>query len=299
VSLSLLFFPPMKASLFLGVLCLWVVRAEGSLWVRGGANGVLSVDLSASAASKGGYLFTSARTGNVLLVGEASRVHCWNQWVNLSVSAVTQGSATDPMLGTYDWATRTFTAAGQGTSPVFAEEFRYYAEHDVFEFVQNFPAGCPGAATLAPPSAGGLGEFNSASSSSASFPSFLADGSTLLSTDLGFVTWQGRFMHDQSTHGLGLNGFAGGSEGGPLALFNATDTQGDALVLSSSDNFMNLILSINPRRDPSSAQCQLIPQTDFEGYDIEPACANVTDSAADCCALCIANAQCRLAPSRF
>jgi len=55
-------------------------------------------------------------------------------------------------------------------------------------------------------------------------------------------------MHDRSSHGIGLSSFEGGSEGGPVCLFEDGRRRTNAVVLSSASNFTNAIFSIRTRR---------------------------------------------------
>jgi len=172
-----------------------------------------------------------------------------------------------------------------GRSLTFVETFIWFQQSDTFAFNQTFPEGCPNMSLSEPPSSsstfhgsagvnasGLVGEFNGAMLPSTRFPGFYLYG-TLAS--LGFVTWQGRFMHDESTHGIGLQGFEGGSAGGPLVLFNTGVKRSSAMVLSSMDQFMSgigAVVNVDPGRtdgggDVDTGQCSLEAGVDFEGCE--------------------------------
>lgn len=136
---------------------------------------------------------------------------------------------------------------------------------------------------------------------------------------LGYQTWLGRFCDDRSSHGVGLQRYQGGMEGGPLLLFNASLPDKHALVLAPMDNFFSSILAL--RGDPRPASCPLasLPlgsganfslvvgasaetprctagdcvleqDVDYDGNDVYSVAA--TPDAGACCAVCQAEPAC-------
>lgn len=91
-----------------------------------------------------------------------------------------------------------------------------------------------------------LQELWSSTETSTHFPSFDFSDQSALHT-LGYVEWHGRFSSDSNSYGVGLENFKGGSEGGPLVLFNTAGelnrSQSHAIVISSFNNFKHAIAS--------------------------------------------------------
>jgi hypothetical protein len=137
--------------------------------------------------------------------------------------------------------------------------FAMDAASGAFIFTQSFPQGAAGGvAILTPTNATGkagvvdpaaarrppprLGEFASSGKPATQFPVFVAGNA---SSELGFVSWAGRFFQSFGSGGGGadaaLAAAAGGAEGGPIVLF-APGAQGLAAVLSPLDNFKSSML---------------------------------------------------------
>ncbi len=57
----------------------------------------------------------------------------------------------------------------------------------------------------------------------ARFPLFYAPGNSSLLSELGFVEWAGEMDSYNNNHGVGLQGYGGGTQSGPLLLFNASE----------------------------------------------------------------------------
>ena len=100
--------------------------------------------------------------------------------------------------------------AASGAAPFFAN-FTCY-ERALAAFSLHFPGGY---AFGAPQGA----------DAAARFPLFFAAGenSTLLSNALGFVEWAGEMDSYENAHGVGLQGYGGGTQSGPLLLFNTSE----------------------------------------------------------------------------
>jgi len=114
-------------------------------------------------------------------------------------------------LGAFSFLSVPWTPAG-GAAPFFAN-FTCYTRA-LASFSLHFPGGY---------------DFGVSSTSdavaSARFPLFYAAGvnSTLLSDDLGFIEFSGEMDSYKNKHGIGLRGYGGGIESGPLVLWNASE----------------------------------------------------------------------------
>eukprot|EP00054_Salpingoeca_dolichothecata_P014978 m.85361 g.85361 ORF g.85361 m.85361 type:complete len:885 (+) comp21264_c0_seq1:72-2726(+) len=213
-------------------------------------------------------------------------VHCNNQWYNandgtLVLHNVTNFTSSDSFLGSFHALTAKW-GFKSSTTQDFETSIYYYPDRDAFVFEQTFTTGCSEAAVDQPTDTSR--EFNSTLVALSEFPSFNASASSYLA-QLGFVTWAGRFSHDKSLHGIGLEGFLGGSSGGPLVLFEPDQVQPSTLVLSTMNNFMSGMLGMSVHQQANSNQtCNFEYNTDYRGNDLK-GIYNVT-SAEDCCDLC-------------
>jgi len=99
------------------------------------------------------------------------------------------------------------TAPSPGTGPFFAN-FTCYGT--LASFSLHFPAGWDFGGSMGADVA-------------ARFPLFYAPGNASLLSELGFVEWAGEMDSYNNVHGVGLQGYGGGTQSGPLLLFNASE----------------------------------------------------------------------------
>ena len=130
------------------------------------------------------------------------------------------GSGEDGALGAYSylsvaWARNGSGGAGAGAGGAglsFVANFTCYQPFSLAAFSLSFPDG----AVL------GLGAEHPATR----FPSFSADaGAAVRSEAMGFVEWAGEMSDYGDKHGVGLAGFEGGRQGGPILLFNKSQLE--------------------------------------------------------------------------
>lgn len=161
----------------------------------------------------------------------------------------------DPKLGPYD-ALRLCWQYGEAYSPRrFNTTFKFFSSTGAVAFEQAFVDGVDNVGLLEQPPLAGRGcltGINTTTLPLSEFPSFRAGPETRLST-LGYTTWAGTCCWRLRVGGgLGLQGFMGGAEGGPLALFDARQTasmlKADAMVMSPLDNFMHNIIALRNAR---------------------------------------------------
>ena len=178
-------------------------------------------------------------------------VHCGGQWYSsadtLDYHSHIENNGTDS-FGSYEALEISWIAA---PAVSLRSVFMYYGASDSVRFRAIFDSPCLQSAVPQPPNAAGR-EFNSSALPLSEFPSFLHSSTTLLST-LGYNTWLGRFCDDRSSHGIGLERYQGGMEGGPLVLFNSSKPSAHALVLAPMDNFFSSIMAL---RGPRNGQQQ-------------------------------------------
>ena len=144
----------------------------------------------------------------------------------------------------------------------------------------------------------------------ARFPLFFAAGenSTLLSPALGFVEWAGEMDSYANAHGVGMQGFGGGTQSGPLLLFNASElvpgaSKPHALVLGPgggagahvAHGVVNLLPAHAPARGAPAAAAACdpatwAPHTDEVGANPAPGFEGgvmvAAGQPAACCAVC-------------
>lgn len=303
--------------------------AATSTWMVSSGGWLLAVDLAPG--MKAGYNLTRSSTmrgataqpklaapaaGVRWLTGAPPRVHCDGEWSDAAdgslawqSASVVNGTDPSPGLGAFTSLEVHWRTKAPGTRS-FTTVFALYEASGTLVLSQRFGAsGCPAAnISVAPPVSSqtqqrattarsrGLGhELDSIMAPLSEFPSFYADNGTALGSTLGFVTWTGRFFHDFSVHGVGLDGYSGGAEGGPLALFDVDTVAPDALVISPANHFYAGILATvaQCKGRVAPAQCGAAPTvngTDYYGNDLYSV-SNVS-TPADCCAACSAEPMC-------
>jgi len=176
----------------------------------------------------------------------------------LTLTGAAEWSSTDARLGAFDALTVQF-AYGLGSAQSFNATFKYFpAGVGSVVFEQALVSGIPTVGRMAQPPLAGRGcmtGINTTTLPLAEFPAFRSGPDTRLS-QLGYTTWAGTccwrlrvslssamqasgtaaiacelwvdFLTDclwlQVGGGIGLQGFMGGAEGGPLVLFDANQT---------------------------------------------------------------------------
>eukprot|EP01084_Bolivina_argentea_P229717 387643_1 len=273
-----------------------------STYWKQGKNAVLSVDLTNINS------YTISINNQTWLIGGEPNLYCNNHWYYQSsttgykltpkTSSPIQTTGTDSHLGDYIELSMTYTLTSTDNTcntKTFITSFQYFKTDDFFQFTQSYPDGLTNTQIkqyMNPPSNGLYTPMVPLSE----FPSFSYSTSSLLRSTLGYIEWQGRFMHDRSSHGIGLNKFQGGNEGGPIILFKdgIKPPIAPALVFSSASNFMNGIFAIRTRRDNvnNNNNCTLYNNIDMEGNDLE--LIYHIKSATDCCVLCVENEFCNV-----
>eukprot|EP01043_Picozoa_sp_COSAG02_P019449 COSAG02_NODE_937_length_15789_cov_11.515360_1_plen_690_part_00 len=271
------------------------VREAAGEWSRGSA-AALRVD----AAS---FEMTVSVGGSEWLVGLPPRLYCNGTWAKLRAGAAQLSSMFHPRFGPADKISMGWQVGG-AAGQVFTTAVLYSNVTDSFLFEQQFPAaGCANTTLRAEPSDY---EWGGATLPLSQFPrwSYETHSSGRLSAEslrsLGYLTWEGRFSNDHSEHGVGLSGFKGGVEGGPLVLFDLAGTSmgdGSALVLSAGSQFMEAIWGLDipptplPRCvGPLHSTCAIEENFDYEGNDLYQL-RNVTNPSL-CCAACTAESNC-------
>eukprot|EP00043_Microstomoeca_roanoka_P011144 m.105214 g.105214 ORF g.105214 m.105214 type:complete len:897 (+) comp15104_c1_seq7:127-2817(+) len=222
----------------------------------------------------------------------------------LNISTTISGESDSNGFGAYTGVQDTFFMNNE-PSKRFITVIKQYLANTIVVFEQQFPDGCKEANVSQPQSP--LREFNSSSIALSEFPSFVYSSASFQTQGLSHITWTGRFSHDKSTHNLTLDQFQGGSEGGPLLLFDSTvTTWTSALVFSPLQGIMEGILNLRYPFHESNASAKAIPSrsisnpqllencdengwifdnnTDYEGHDLY-SLTNIT-SASDCARQC-------------
>ena len=142
--------------------------------------------------------------------------------------AASEFKGTDP-LGQFDALTIPWRYGLSSSSPKrrFTTTIKYYSELGAVAFEQTFVDGIPQVGTLEQPPLAGRGcetGINTTTLPLAEFPAFRSGPGTRLS-DLGYTTWAGTCCWRLRVGGgVGLGGYMGGAEGGPLTLFDANQT---------------------------------------------------------------------------
>ena len=132
------------------------------------------------------------------------------------------GAGSDAALGPYTF----LSVPWAGASVSIRANFTCFTDFRVAAFVRTWPAG---AAVLRNP--GGD------AAPSSHFPQFSAQAGTALRSDtIGFVEWAGEMDSYGNNHGVGLRGYGGGRQSGPLLLYNVSEavpgkSRAQALVL--------------------------------------------------------------------
>lgn len=289
-----------KVTFLFVVVCI-SPRVKAAPYWRQQLSSCLTLSVDMSTGMPGGYNLTSPFDTRPWLVGRAPAVYCDHTWYS-----TTQKSANDTLvwrsakqwngtdgIGEYlglsvDWQLGS-------SSRHWQTNYVVYPAIGALRFQQVFPTGCPQANVSALPtntssSPHSVTEFQSATKSSSRFPSFQATNETLLGSTLGYITWTGRFMHDRSSHGVGLKGYNAGAEGGPLVLFDTSVSEATpTLVLSSFDEFMVGISSTGTCEKRRKTCPSLLNNTDFYGNDLH---SLNTSTVEECCSACLANPSC-------
>ena len=169
-----------------------------------------------------------------------------------------ESTGIDPTLGQFDALTIPWRYYGPSSSPShFNTTIKYYGALGAVTFEQAFVDGVPRVGTLQQPPLAGRGcetGINTTTLPLAEFPAFRSGPGTRLS-ELGYTTWAGTCCWRLRVGGgVGLGGFMGGAEGGPLTLFDAqsASAKADAMVLSPLDNFMHNVISLRNARTTTS-----------------------------------------------
>jgi len=225
----------------------------------------------------------------------------------LTPGAPVVGAGVDLNLGAFTFLSVPWTAAAALPAPLrVTTNFSCFATGGgggaaLAAFTALYNDGVANSSLLAPPSAGTNLESNARPISH--FPSFAAGPlSALRSPSMGYVEWAGCMTSGNSDHGVGLSGFVGGQQSGPLLLFNATElaasagvaaARKQAAVLGALEEVGHSILGVVPDPAPqateSAGTCGAgAAHTDQVGAGHSPGYDNGahTGTAAACCALC-------------
>eukprot|EP01084_Bolivina_argentea_P102730 184026_1 len=281
--------------LFLCFCSIFVVKA--AYWTQG-TNAVLSVDLTNIDS------YSISIQNETWLIGTEPNLWCNSHWysttnniylLNPQTTSPVQTKGNDINLGLWVGLEMIYKLSSSDTicnGKTMVILFQYFNNDDFFLFTQSFPNGLINTnikQLMNPPT-----DPHGVMIPLSEFPSFNYSNSSMLRNKLGYIEWRGRFMHDTSSHGVGLNNFGGGNEGGPIVLFKDGIKPTSALVFSAASNFMNGIFAIRTRRSRQEniMNCSFIENTDFMGEDIE-VIQNV-NSVQDCCSLCDNNEYCNV-----
>ena len=265
--------------------------------------GALTLTVQAQPPAALSYSVASTLTGAAWLEGGGLALLQNGAYLTPGAGLLMPGA---PQLGAGEDALGAFTFLSvpweaQGGAP-FTANFSCYAEH--FAFALHFPEGYSPAS----PSQTALPATH--------FPSFKATAATLLSPAMGFVEWAGEMDSYGNAHGVGLQGYKGGVESGPLLLFNASQLAlggalPQALVLGPGGgpgtHVAHGVLRVvrDPAAPPpppaapcsaSSLDCYSAPHTDKVGGDLSPGVQGggllvQAGNASACCAACAALGQ--------
>jgi hypothetical protein len=188
----------------------------------------------------------------------------WYTSGTISTALILAGTAsesagTDPALGQFDALTIPWRYGPSSSPSRFNTTIKYYSELGAVAFEQAFVDGISHVGTLEQPPLAGRGcetGINTTTLPLAEFPAFRSGPGTRLS-ELGYTTWAGTCCWRLRVGGgVGLGGFMGGAEGGPLTLFDANQTasggKADAMVLSPLDSFMHNVISLRNARTTTS-----------------------------------------------
>ena len=249
------------------------------------------------------------------------------------------GNSSSALGGTMRTWVTTFSACSDAGGDPHSGSRSKASERSSFVFTQKFADGCPNAnSTVRPENSTDRrpgDQFMSPLTSMAEFPAWsaafnlpttqqTAEGSfepqntaetgtvtavevtstdMLTSNEIGHVTFSGTFAFDQSQGSFGLQPFSGGTQGGPLILFNASTCGSPsttaALVMSPLDEFSTGVLG---RRSPcahassmlraqwSQAQPVILTDIDFDANDLYSV-ANQS-SVDDCVDACFQDSRC-------
>lgn len=254
--------------------------------------------------------------GNTALLSGSPFSHCNGTRFDLSSGLASDAGSivngTDSRLGAFESITYELSfvsdAVGGRWAPALGAHavamqvtFKYYASVDAIIFEQRLPWGCEFGlnTTSVPPDgtpshSGSLGELAASLTTSTGFPVFRAgQNSTLRSKNVGYMQWRGRFSDLETNHGVGISEFQGGTDAGPLALFDAA-TGLNPLVLSTADNFFTMSMGLTNCRQavPASAEtatCTIHDGVDYFSNDLYSVTAT---TLGQCCDACIADPQC-------
>ena len=246
------------------------------------------------------YAVSSALTGAAWLEGGSLALLQAGSYLTpgagLTAGAPALGSGADA-LGAYAYCAVPWAANG---SAPFTANFTCYAEH--IAFALHFPEGY----SFASPQQTALPATH--------FPQWQKTASTLASAATGYVEWAGEMDTYGNSHGVGLQGYQGGVESGPLLLYNASQLAlggalPQALVLGPGGgpgtHVAHGVLGVV--RDPAAAppaapcaggslDCYAAPHTDKAGGSLAPGVPGggllvQAGNASACCAACAALGQ--------
>jgi hypothetical protein len=178
----------------------YAVSLRGAAWLAGGG-----------AAAACGGAGRSTFNGSLAAVAAAAA----------GGGALTPCDGADARLGAFECVSVALAAADGDAACAFTLAFKYYAARDAFEFSATFPAGgVAGTATAPQPNVGGWPAAGGPWPLSTAFPAF----AEVASGDLGFLNTRGNLLSENFawTRSAFLGSYAGGMEGGPLLLFNAS-----------------------------------------------------------------------------
>ncbi|XP_062516980.1 uncharacterized protein LOC134192275 [Corticium candelabrum] len=182
-----------------------------------------------------------------------NRIFANGNWNQLKLAGKEQQNGSTPGLGQFSAISLSLQTAGSDSIRL-VNTIKYYTKHDLFLFETSFPQRVTGMAQDKPGETtinksnrkvgNRVGEFWSTTTASTFFPAFDFSNTSKLHS-LGYAEWHGRFSSDSNSYGVGLKSFKGGTEGGPVVLFNTTGevarNQSDAIVISSFNNFKHAI----------------------------------------------------------
>jgi hypothetical protein len=164
---------------------------------------------------------------------------------SLTVSNVNTSSGFDNDLGSWT----SLNISWSGAPDPFSTDFICYLNADTVEFRASWPFGTTGG--ISPGTFytdAQFYNFNISSSPSAQFPSFKL-GPDAFASSLGHIQWAGEFSFRRNNFNVSLEGFVGGSLGGPLLLHDPYWSRGSkprAGVLGPLSNFKDVQSFIVP-----------------------------------------------------
>ena len=265
--------------------------------------GGLTLTVQAQPPAAFTYAVASALTGAAWLEGGSLALLQAGSYLTpgagLTAGAPALGSGEDA-LGAYTYCAVPWET--NGSAPFFfTANFTCYAEH--IAFALHFPGGY----SFASPQQTALPATH--------FPQWQRTASTLASAATGYVEWAGEMDTYNNRHGVGLQGYQGGVESGPLLLYNASQLAlggalPQALVLGPGGgpgtHVAHGVLGVV--RDPAAAappaapcsggslDCYAAPHTDKQGGGLAPGVPGggllvQAGNASACCAACAALGQ--------